>query len=70
VVREAGTHVRIPSLQIAPTIALVPIILGIYAIFNAVYNYTSDSYGELSSSAIAGQGVNSVSRFLAQAANR
>jgi MFS family permease len=41
---------------IAPCIALVLIILGIYHIFLAVYNYTSDSYGELSSSAIAGQG--------------
>jgi len=41
---------------IAPIIALVPILVGIYSIFLAVYNYTADSYGELSSSAIAGQG--------------
>ncbi|EIM90087.1 MFS general substrate transporter [Stereum hirsutum FP-91666 SS1] len=41
---------------IAPCIALVLIIFGIYHIFLAVYNYTADSYGELSSSAIAGQG--------------
>ncbi|CED82158.1 Synaptic vesicle transporter SVOP and related transporters (major facilitator superfamily) [Phaffia rhodozyma] len=41
---------------IAPIIALVLIILGIYHIFLAVYNYTSDSYAEYSSSAIAGQG--------------
>ena len=42
---------------IAPTIALVPMIFGIYHIFLAVYNYTSDSYGEYSSSGIAGQGL-------------
>ncbi|KAI5474818.1 fructose facilitator [Pseudohyphozyma bogoriensis] len=42
---------------IAPVISLVLIILGIYHIFLAVYNYTSDSYGEMSSSAIAGQGL-------------
>ncbi|KAL7415406.1 MFS general substrate transporter [Mrakia frigida] len=41
---------------IAPIIALVPIILGIYHIFLATYNYTTDAYGEMSSSAIAGQG--------------
>lgn len=37
-------------------IALVLIIVGIYHIFLSVYNYTADSYGELSSSAIAGHG--------------
>ncbi|KAK4698332.1 hypothetical protein P7C70_g7950, partial [Phenoliferia sp. Uapishka_3] len=42
---------------IAPMISLVLIILGIYHIFLATYNYTSDAYGEISSSlqAIAGQ---------------
>lgn len=39
---------------INPTVVLI--IFGIYHIFLAVYNYTADSYGELSSSAIAGQG--------------
>ncbi|KAL8278322.1 hypothetical protein RQP46_009214 [Phenoliferia psychrophenolica] len=42
---------------IAPCIALVLIILGVYHIFLATYNYTSDAYGEMSSSAIAGQGA-------------
>ncbi|GAA5844274.1 hypothetical protein JCM3766R1_002894 [Sporobolomyces carnicolor] len=41
---------------IAPIISLVPILLGIYHVFNCVYNYTADAYGEFSSSAIAGQG--------------
>lgn len=41
---------------IAPIIALVPMIFGIYHIFLATYNYTSDSYGEYSSSGIAAQG--------------
>ncbi|GAA5921703.1 hypothetical protein JCM1841_007096 [Sporobolomyces salmonicolor] len=41
---------------IAPLIALVPILVGIYHIFNATYNYTADAYGEYASSAIAGQG--------------
>ena len=41
---------------IVPIIALLPIILGIYHIFLAVYNYLADSYGEYSSSAVAGQG--------------
>ncbi|PWN48050.1 MFS general substrate transporter [Violaceomyces palustris] len=41
---------------IAPIIALVLIILGIYHVFLAVYNYTSDAYADYSSSAIAGQG--------------
>ncbi|KAL7416407.1 MFS general substrate transporter [Mrakia frigida] len=41
---------------IAPIIALVPIIVGIYHIFLATYNYTTDAYGDMSSSAIAGQG--------------
>jgi hypothetical protein len=43
-------------MQMGPMVALVLILVGIYHIFLAVYNYTSDSYGELSSSAIAGQG--------------
>ncbi|TIB07033.1 hypothetical protein E3P92_04095 [Wallemia ichthyophaga] len=42
---------------IAPIIALVPMIFGIYHIFLATYNYTSDSYGEYSSSGIAAQGL-------------
>ncbi|KAN0064196.1 hypothetical protein ACQY0O_003363 [Thecaphora frezii] len=41
---------------IAPIIALAVIILGIYHVFLAVYSYTSDAYGDYSSSAIAGQG--------------
>lgn len=41
---------------IGPCIALVLIILGIYHIFLAVYSYTSDSYVDMASSAIAGQG--------------
>ncbi|TIC55684.1 MFS general substrate transporter [Wallemia mellicola] len=41
---------------IVPIIALTPIILGIYHIFLAVYNYLADSYGEFSSSAVAAQG--------------
>jgi phosphotransferase system glucose/maltose/N-acetylglucosamine-specific IIC component len=39
-----------------PCVALVLIILGIYHIFLAVYSYTSDSYQDMASSAIAGQG--------------
>ncbi|GAA5857852.1 hypothetical protein JCM1840_000937 [Sporobolomyces johnsonii] len=42
---------------IAPIISLVPILVGIYHIFNATYNYTADAYGEYASSAIAGQGL-------------
>ncbi|GAA6012222.1 hypothetical protein JCM10207_002767 [Rhodosporidiobolus poonsookiae] len=42
---------------IAPMIALVLILMGIYHIFNATYNYTSDAYPEVASSAIAGQGL-------------
>lgn len=41
---------------IVPIIALTPIILGIYHIFLAVYNYLADSYGEFASSAVAAQG--------------
>ncbi|GAA6031621.1 hypothetical protein JCM8097_006553 [Rhodosporidiobolus ruineniae] len=50
-----------------PMVALVLILVGIYHIFNAdadlfsaiyrTYNYTSDSYPEVASSAIAGQGL-------------
>lgn len=42
---------------IAPTIALAPIAIGIFFIFESTYSYTSDCYGENSSSAIAGQGL-------------
>ncbi|KAL2061903.1 hypothetical protein VTL71DRAFT_7281 [Oculimacula yallundae] len=42
---------------IAPTIALAPIALGIFFIFESTYSFTSDCYGENSSSAIAGQGL-------------
>jgi hypothetical protein len=42
---------------IAPTIALVPISIGIFFIFESTYSVTSDCYGENSSSAIAGQGL-------------
>ncbi|CZR66763.1 related to multidrug resistance protein [Phialocephala subalpina] len=42
---------------IAPTIALAPIAMGIFFIFESTYSYTSDCYGENSSSAIAGQGL-------------
>lgn len=42
---------------IAPAIALAPIAFGIYFIFESTYSYTSDCYGESSSSAIAGQGL-------------
>lgn len=38
-------------------VALVMIIVGIYHIFLATYNYTADAYGEYSSSAIAGQSL-------------
>ncbi|PWY89160.1 MFS general substrate transporter [Aspergillus heteromorphus CBS 117.55] len=41
---------------IAPCIALVLISIGIFFIFESCYSYTSDCYGESSSSAIAGQG--------------
>ncbi|RAH82001.1 MFS transporter [Aspergillus japonicus CBS 114.51] len=41
---------------IAPVIALVLICIGIFFIFESCYSYTSDCYGESSSSAIAGQG--------------
>lgn len=42
---------------IAPTIALAPISFGIFFIFESTYSYTSDCYGESSSSAIAAQGL-------------
>lgn len=42
---------------IAPTIALAPIAAGIFFIFESTYSFTSDCYGENSSSAIAGQGL-------------
>lgn len=42
---------------IAPTIALAPIAFGIFFVFESTYSYTSDCYGESSSSAIAGQGL-------------
>ncbi|GFF48477.1 uncharacterized MFS-type transporter C530.15c [Aspergillus lentulus] len=41
---------------IAPVIALVLITIGIFFIFESCYSFTSDCYGENSSSAIAGQG--------------
>ncbi|GIC92917.1 MFS transporter [Aspergillus udagawae] len=41
---------------IAPVIALVLITVGIFFIFESCYSFTSDCYGENSSSAIAGQG--------------
>ncbi|KAE8349551.1 major facilitator superfamily domain-containing protein [Aspergillus coremiiformis] len=41
---------------IGPFIALVLITLGIFFIFESCYSFTSDCYGESSSSAIAGQG--------------
>ncbi|GAA5823046.1 hypothetical protein JCM11251_007464 [Rhodosporidiobolus azoricus] len=40
-----------------PMVALVLILVGIYHIFNATYNYTADAYPEYASSAIAGQGL-------------
>ncbi|BGP57183.1 hypothetical protein JCM8202_005379 [Rhodotorula sphaerocarpa] len=42
---------------VAPIIALVCILVGIYHIFNATYAFTSDSYPLYASSAIAGQGL-------------
>ncbi|KZF22449.1 MFS general substrate transporter [Xylona heveae TC161] len=42
---------------VGPTIALAPIAIGIFFIFESCYSYTSDCYGESSSSAIAGQGL-------------
>jgi MFS family permease len=42
---------------VAPAIALAPIAMGIFFIFESTYSYTSDCYGENSSSAIAGQGL-------------
>ncbi|CDZ96695.1 Synaptic vesicle transporter SVOP and related transporters (major facilitator superfamily) [Phaffia rhodozyma] len=41
---------------IAPIIALVPMVFGIYHIFVATYSYLTDAYGENGSSAVAGQG--------------
>ncbi|GAD92376.1 hypothetical protein PVAR5_0967 [Paecilomyces variotii No. 5] len=40
-----------------PVIALTPIAIGIFFIFEATYSFTADCYGESSSSAIAGQGL-------------
>ena len=40
-----------------PVIALAPIAVGIFYIFESTYSFTSDCYGENSSSAIAGQGL-------------
>ncbi|KAK0129030.1 hypothetical protein ONS95_000970 [Cadophora gregata] len=42
---------------IAPTIALAPISMGIFFIFESTYSFTSDCYGENSSSAIADRGL-------------
>ncbi|KAE8155262.1 major facilitator superfamily domain-containing protein [Aspergillus avenaceus] len=42
---------------IGPFIALVLITIGIFFIFESCYSFTSDCYGESSSSAIAGQGL-------------
>lgn len=42
---------------IGPTVALAPIAIGIFYIFESTYSFTSDCYGENSSSAIAGQGL-------------
>lgn len=42
---------------VAPAIALAPISMGIFFIFESTYSYTADCYGENSSSAIAGQGL-------------
>ena len=39
------------------TRALAPIAIGIFFIFESIYSFTSDCYGENSSSAIAGQGL-------------
>ncbi|KAI9933713.1 hypothetical protein ASPWEDRAFT_167985 [Aspergillus wentii DTO 134E9] len=41
---------------VAPVIALALIAIGIFFIFESCYSFTSDCYGENSSSAIAGQG--------------
>ncbi|GMG09649.1 major facilitator superfamily MFS_1 [Aspergillus oryzae] len=41
---------------IGPFIALVLVTIGIFFIFESCYSFTSDCYGESSSSAIAGQG--------------
>ncbi|KAL2850190.1 major facilitator superfamily domain-containing protein [Aspergillus pseudoustus] len=42
---------------IGPCIALAPIAIGIFYIFESTYSFTADCYGENSSSAIAGQGL-------------
>jgi MFS family permease len=42
---------------VGPTVALAPIAVGIFFIFESTYSFTSDCYGENSSSAIAGQGL-------------
>lgn len=47
-----------------PILALVPMVWGIYAIFQAVQTYLADAYGEYASSAIAAQGFMRNGRFL------
>lgn len=42
---------------VGPVIALAPITLGIYFVFESTYSYTADCYGDSASSAIAGQGL-------------
>ncbi|KUI72747.1 hypothetical protein VM1G_08300 [Cytospora mali] len=42
---------------VGPVIALAPITIGIYFVFESTYSYTADCYGESASSAIAGQGL-------------
>lgn len=42
---------------VGPVIALALIAFGIFFIFESTYSYTSDCYGESSSSAIAAQGL-------------
>ena len=42
---------------VGPVIALALITFGIFFIFESTYSYTSDCYGESSSSAIAAQGL-------------
>ncbi|KAF2091001.1 MFS general substrate transporter [Saccharata proteae CBS 121410] len=42
---------------VGPLIALAPIAIGIFFVFEATYSFTADCYGENSSSAIAGQGL-------------
>lgn len=42
---------------VGPVIALAPITIGIYFVFESTYSYTADCYGASASSAIAGQGL-------------